>query len=80
MTRITTIVQPLLKAPTSAFFSFAAQELQRKKRAPNPLIMYVHRYLRLTPLMAFWLLMYYKLTPQMGDGPFWPAYVHQVNP
>ena len=34
---------------------------------------YVHRYLRLTPTLAFVTLMFWKVLPLLGDGPvFWP--------
>lgn len=31
--------------------------------------MYLHRYLRLTPIVAVSILLYLKLLPRMGDGP-----------
>ena len=56
---------------------FLAQ-LAKNRRLPNPMLMYVHRYLRLTPVMAFWLLLFYKLAPHLSDGPFWQDFVHSV--
>jgi len=31
--------------------------------------MYLHRYLRLTPLLAFGILIYLKIMPLLGNGP-----------
>lgn len=54
-------------------------QVSSSRRLPSPMLMYLHRYLRLTPVMAFWLLLFYKLAPQMGEGPFWAAFVHSVT-
>jgi len=61
-----------------AVSSLRLAQLAKNRRLPNPLLMYVHRYLRLTPVMAFWLLLFFKLTPHLSDGPFWQDYVHSV--
>jgi peptidoglycan/LPS O-acetylase OafA/YrhL len=36
-------------------------------------VMVLHRYLRLTPIYAFALLVYMRLTPYLADGPFYHA-------
>lgn len=33
--------------------------------------LYLNRYLRLTPVLAFSILIYVKLLPYFGDGPLW---------
>ncbi|EDW77538.2 uncharacterized protein Dwil_GK24554 [Drosophila willistoni] len=37
----------------------------------NIVKMYIHRYLRLTPLLLMGILFYWKLLPYMGDGPLY---------
>ncbi len=36
---------------------------------------YVHRYLRLTPVLLFWIMVYWKLLPVLGKGPMWPRLI-----
>lgn len=38
----------------------------------NVLAMYLHRYLRLTPLLAVCALMYSSILRYLGSGPLWP--------
>lgn len=41
---------------------------------------YVHRYLRLTPTLAFVMLMFWKVLPLLGDGPgWWPVATAQAE-
>jgi hypothetical protein len=35
---------------------------------------FLHRFLRLTPIYAFWLFVYWALSPHIGDGPIWFLY------
>lgn len=38
-------------------------------------MLYIHRYLRLTPLFAMTFLVTMTLLRFMGDGPFWPIFI-----
>lgn len=39
----------------------------------NILTMYLHRYLRLTPVLALAILVYMKILPLLGDGPMFDS-------
>ncbi|KAH8295942.1 hypothetical protein KR018_006478, partial [Drosophila ironensis] len=43
--------------------------MEKTKGRLNIPMMYLHRYLRLTPLLAFAILIYMKILPLFGDGP-----------
>lgn len=43
----------------------------RAKGKLNIPLMYLHRYLRLTPIVAVSILIYLKVLPLMGDGPLY---------
>nr|XP_016936647.1 nose resistant to fluoxetine protein 6 [Drosophila suzukii] len=45
------------------------RSMDRTKGKLNIPIMYLHRYLRLTPLLAFGILIYLKIMPLLGNGP-----------
>ncbi|XP_068152669.1 nose resistant to fluoxetine protein 6 [Drosophila tropicalis] len=45
--------------------------MERAKGKLNVPLMYLHRYLRLTPIVAVSILVYYKLLPYLGDGPLY---------
>ncbi|XP_032589049.2 nose resistant to fluoxetine protein 6 isoform X3 [Drosophila mojavensis] len=47
----------------------ALRAMERSKGKLNVPLMYLHRYLRLTPLLAMAILVYMKLLPLMVDGP-----------
>ncbi|XP_017119535.1 nose resistant to fluoxetine protein 6 [Drosophila elegans] len=47
----------------------ALRSMERAKGKLNIPLMYLHRYLRLTPILAVSILLYLKLLPLMGDGP-----------
>ncbi|XP_017055197.1 nose resistant to fluoxetine protein 6 [Drosophila ficusphila] len=47
----------------------ALRAMERTKGKLNIPLMYLHRYLRLTPLLALAILVYMKILPLMGDGP-----------
>ncbi|XP_017110764.1 nose resistant to fluoxetine protein 6 [Drosophila elegans] len=47
----------------------ALRLMDRTKGRLNIPMMYLHRYLRLTPLLAFAILIYMKILPLMGNGP-----------
>ncbi|KAI8045287.1 nose resistant to fluoxetine protein 6 [Drosophila gunungcola] len=47
----------------------ALRSMERAKGKLNIPLMYLHRYLRLTPILAVSILVYLKLLPLMGDGP-----------
>uniref|UniRef100_A0A7S4FQZ6 Acyltransferase 3 domain-containing protein n=1 Tax=Eutreptiella gymnastica TaxID=73025 RepID=A0A7S4FQZ6_9EUGL len=39
----------------------------------------IYRYLRLTPSLAFMLMVYYRIVMYLGDGPFNPRFQHSVT-
>ncbi|XP_016995137.2 nose resistant to fluoxetine protein 6 [Drosophila takahashii] len=47
----------------------ALRSMDKTKGKLNIPMMYLHRYLRLTPLLAFAILIYMKILPIMGSGP-----------
>ncbi|KAH8238143.1 hypothetical protein KR032_000127, partial [Drosophila birchii] len=47
----------------------ALRSMDRTKGRLNIPMMYLHRYLRLTPLLAIAILLYMKILPLMGSGP-----------
>uniref|UniRef100_A0A6P4F8L6 Nose resistant to fluoxetine protein 6 n=1 Tax=Drosophila rhopaloa TaxID=1041015 RepID=A0A6P4F8L6_DRORH len=47
----------------------ALRSMEKAKGKLNIPLMYLHRYLRLTPIVAVSILLYLKLLPLMGDGP-----------
>ncbi|XP_076807344.1 nose resistant to fluoxetine protein 6-like [Clavelina lepadiformis] len=48
------------------------RELKKRNGKINIPLMYVHRYIRLTPPYAFLILMSVSLWPKFGTGPMWP--------
>ena len=40
----------------------------------NWVLVYLHRYLRITPLVLFCILLWWSLQPYLGDGPVWFRY------
>ncbi|XP_046865193.1 nose resistant to fluoxetine protein 6 [Drosophila willistoni] len=53
--------------------------LEKSKGKVNVLMMYLHRYLRLTPVVAFAILIYMRILPLLGDGPFYTGYFEDYN-
>ncbi|XP_016976447.1 nose resistant to fluoxetine protein 6 [Drosophila rhopaloa] len=47
----------------------ALRAMERTKGQLNVPLMYLHRYLRLTPVLALSIIVYMKILPLMGDGP-----------
>ncbi|XP_055841712.1 nose resistant to fluoxetine protein 6-like isoform X2 [Episyrphus balteatus] len=47
------------------------KEMERSKGKLNVLQMYLHRYIRLTPIVAAAILFYVSLFRHMGNGPLW---------
>ncbi|XP_017066862.1 nose resistant to fluoxetine protein 6 [Drosophila eugracilis] len=47
----------------------ALRSMERTNGKLNIPMMYVHRYLRLTPILAFAILIYMKILPLLGNGP-----------
>ncbi|XP_017110942.1 nose resistant to fluoxetine protein 6 [Drosophila elegans] len=47
----------------------ALRAMERTKGKLNVPLMYLHRYLRLTPVLALAIIVYMKILPLMGDGP-----------
>ncbi|EDW80737.1 uncharacterized protein Dwil_GK11404 [Drosophila willistoni] len=45
------------------------RSMERSKGKLNIFLMYLHRYLRLTPILALAILVYWKLMPQLINGP-----------
>ncbi|XP_016995340.2 nose resistant to fluoxetine protein 6 [Drosophila takahashii] len=49
----------------------ALRAMERTKGKLNVPLMYLHRYLRLTPVLALAIIVYMKILPRMGDGPLY---------
>ncbi|KAH8295945.1 hypothetical protein KR018_006477 [Drosophila ironensis] len=49
----------------------ALRTMEKTKGKINIPLMYLHRYLRLTPILAIGILVYMKILPRMGDGPLY---------
>ncbi|XP_062124809.1 nose resistant to fluoxetine protein 6-like [Drosophila sulfurigaster albostrigata] len=49
----------------------ALRSLEKSNGKLNILMMYLHRYLRLTPVVALAILLYMKILPLFGDGPMY---------
>nr|ABO27283.1 CG5892 protein [Drosophila melanogaster] len=49
----------------------ALRSMEKAKGKLNIPLMYLHRYLRLTPIVAVSILLYWKLLPHLGDGPLY---------
>ncbi|EDW67403.1 uncharacterized protein Dvir_GJ24124 [Drosophila virilis] len=49
------------------------RSLEKTKGRLNIPLMYLHRYLRLTPIVALAILVYMKLLPLLGDGPLFDS-------
>ncbi|EDW37664.1 GL27108 [Drosophila persimilis] len=49
----------------------ALRTMERTKGKLNVPMMYLHRYLRLTPVLALAILIYMKILPIVGDGPLY---------
>ncbi|XP_037729593.1 nose resistant to fluoxetine protein 6 [Drosophila subpulchrella] len=47
----------------------ALRAMEKSKGKLNIPLMYLHRYLRLTPIVAACILLYWKILPLLGDGP-----------
>lgn len=52
-------------------FWVGMKEIEKRKGKINILLMYVHRYLRLTPMVAFIMLIAMTMYKFLGDGPLW---------
>lgn len=50
-------------------------ELQKRNGNLNVLFMYLHRYIRLTPMLGFVMLFVLGIIKVFGNGPLWPFYV-----
>ncbi|CAK8686761.1 unnamed protein product [Clavelina lepadiformis] len=55
------------------------RELKKRNGKINIPLMYLHRYIRLTPPYAFLILMSVSLWPKFGTGPMWPALGHSLQ-
>ncbi|XP_016936646.3 nose resistant to fluoxetine protein 6 [Drosophila suzukii] len=49
----------------------ALRAMERTKGKLNVALMYLHRYLRLTPVLALAIIVYMRILPRMGDGPLY---------
>ncbi|XP_016949370.1 nose resistant to fluoxetine protein 6 [Drosophila biarmipes] len=49
----------------------ALRAMERTKGKLNVPLMYLHRFLRLTPVLALAVIVYMKILPRMGDGPLY---------
>ncbi|XP_030378335.1 nose resistant to fluoxetine protein 6-like [Scaptodrosophila lebanonensis] len=49
----------------------ALRIIHKQRGKMNVPLMYLHRYLRLTPMLALLILVCLKLQPHLGDGPLW---------
>ncbi|XP_017003600.2 nose resistant to fluoxetine protein 6-like [Drosophila takahashii] len=49
----------------------ALRSMEKAKGKLNIPLMYLHRYLRLTPVVAISILVYWKILPLLGDGPLY---------
>ncbi|KAH8280696.1 hypothetical protein KR054_000040, partial [Drosophila jambulina] len=49
----------------------ALRTMEKTKGKLNVPLMYLHRYLRLTPILAMAIIVYMKILPRMGDGPLY---------
>ncbi|XP_039491805.1 nose resistant to fluoxetine protein 6 [Drosophila santomea] len=49
----------------------ALRSMEKAKGKLNIPLMYLHRYLRLTPIVAISILLYWKILPYLGDGPLY---------
>ncbi|XP_039496877.1 nose resistant to fluoxetine protein 6-like isoform X2 [Drosophila santomea] len=49
----------------------ALRAMERTKGKLNVSLMYLHRYLRLTPVLALAIIAYITILPRMGDGPMY---------
>jgi len=56
-------------------------KLLKMKRIPMVMIpsMWLHRFLRVWPLYAFCLLVYYKLLNYLGGGPIWSEFIAETK-
>lgn len=50
-------------------------ELQKRNGKLNVLFMYLHRYIRLTPMLGFVMLFVLSIIKVFGNGPLWPMYL-----
>ncbi|XP_078489124.1 nose resistant to fluoxetine protein 6-like [Ciona intestinalis] len=48
------------------------REMRRNEGKINVLLMYLYRYIRLTPAYALVILIVVSIYPMLGDGPMWP--------
>ncbi|XP_039252326.2 nose resistant to fluoxetine protein 6-like [Styela clava] len=55
------------------------KEGKRKNGKLNVPLMYLHRYLRLTPAYAFLILFLVGFYSKLGDGPMWPNHVNGTS-
>lgn len=54
------------------------KKLEKFKKL-NVVIMYLHRYIRLTPLVAFAMLFLVSILKFFGSGPFWSTFVDGMS-
>lgn len=59
-----------------SFIGFKKLEASRKLNIP---MMYIHRYLRITPLVAFAMLFLVSIFKFFGRGPFWDGFVDGMS-
>ncbi|KAL5284194.1 hypothetical protein ACFFRR_006458 [Megaselia abdita] len=55
------------------------KEIEKRKGWINVPLMYLHRYLRLTPMVAFLMLFAMSLLKFFGNGPFWDLFLKVGN-
>ncbi|KAH8360223.1 hypothetical protein KR093_011438 [Drosophila rubida] len=53
--------------------AISLRSLEKSQGKLNILLMYLHRYLRLTPVVALAILLYMKILPLFGDGPMYES-------
>lgn len=55
------------------------KEIEKRKGRINVPLMYLHRYVRLTPMIAFIMLFVMSLLKFFGDGPLYDMYMQRVS-
>ncbi|XP_032296332.1 nose resistant to fluoxetine protein 6 [Drosophila virilis] len=79
------IIHGLFSVDTFFFLSgllvvmVALRSMERTKGKLNVPLMYLHRYLRLTPVVAFAILCYMRILPLLGAGPLYKGLVSQLS-
>ncbi|EDV92469.1 GH24037 [Drosophila grimshawi] len=57
----------------------ALRAMERSRGKLNVPLMYLHRYLRITPVLALAILVYMRFVPLLGSGPLIKTYARQVS-